>query len=153
MPDHDQGTDRELASHEVEQAITVLYQRARARVKALADRFDPDLQPAGFGILRYIMASEPVRAGDIASALGLDKSAVSRQVATLRESGLVETRADPADARASLLVASAAAREALEGFREESKSDYDRIFSTWETDDIRSFARLLAQFNSNVPRD
>jgi DNA-binding MarR family transcriptional regulator len=149
VPDPDAADARSTHLHEVEQAVGVLYQATRARVKVLAERFDPDLQPAGFGILRYIIANEPIRAGDIASALAIDKSAVSRQLTILRDNGLVETRADPADGRATLLVASDAARAALETFRAESKADYERILQSWDSDDIATLATLLQRFNKS----
>jgi DNA-binding MarR family transcriptional regulator len=135
---------------EVEQAIAILHQTARARVKELVERFDPDLQPAGFGVLRYIVANCPIRAGDIAAALSIDKSAVSRQLTVLRDSGFIETRADPNDGRATLLVATPAARDALDSFREAIKADYARVLSTWSTSDIETFGSLLQRFNRSV---
>jgi DNA-binding MarR family transcriptional regulator len=135
---------------EVEQAIAILHQTARARVKELVERFDPDLQPAGFGVLRYIVANCPIRAGDIATALSIDKSAVSRQLTVLRDSGFIETRADPNDGRATLLVATPAARDALDSFREAIKADYARVLSSWSTSDIETFGSLLQRFNRSV---
>jgi DNA-binding MarR family transcriptional regulator len=135
---------------EVEQAIAILHQTARARVKELVERFDPDLQPAGFGVLRYIVANCPIRAGDIAAALSIDKSAVSRQLTVLRDGGLIETRADPHDGRATLLVATPAAREALDTFREAIKADYERVLRNWGSDDIETFGALLRRFNESV---
>jgi len=49
------------------------------------------------------LADEPSRSGDIACALGVSASAVSRAVATVESLGYVTRQADPADARASLL--------------------------------------------------
>ena len=151
-PVSESSIDEERYLHllEVEQAIAILHQTARARVKELVERFDPDLQPAGFGVLRYIVANCPIRAGDIAASLAIDKSAVSRQLTVLRESGLIETRADPDDGRAILLVATPAAREALIEFREAIKADYERVLRNWGTDDIETFGSLLRRFNESV---
>jgi len=68
----------------------------------------------------------------------------------LRESGLIETRADPNDGRATLLVATPAARDALVEFREAIKADYERVLRNWGTDDIETFGALLRRFNESV---
>jgi DNA-binding MarR family transcriptional regulator len=94
-----------------------------------------------------VMEHEPVRAAGISTALDMDKSAVSRQISMLRESGLLLSQPDPDDGRASLLVSSDSAKAALESFRVELKSDYQRILGSWDTDEIETFARLLAKFN------
>jgi DNA-binding MarR family transcriptional regulator len=144
----DEARDQHLL--EVEQAISILHQTARARVKELVERFDPNLQPAGFGVLRYIVANSPIRAGGIAAALAIDKSAVSRQLTVLRDDGLIETRPDPNDGRATLLVATPAARKALDAFREAITADYERVLRNWDTNDIETFGTLLRRFNESV---
>ena len=138
------------ASAAVEDNIAHIYQAAKARIKGLAVRFHPDLQPVGYGILRLVFDGEPLRASDIAATLGMDKGAVSRQVAALREMGLVDTRSDPDDGRATLLVATPSAREGLAAFRSESSSDYGRVFTEWSTAELRDFAALLTKFNASV---
>jgi DNA-binding MarR family transcriptional regulator len=138
------------ASAAVEDNIAHIYQAAKARIKSLAVRFHPDLQPVGYGILRLVFEGEPLRASDIAVTLGMDKGAVSRQVAALREMGLVDTRSDPDDGRATLLVATPTAREGLAAFRSESSSDYGRVFADWSTAELRDFAALLTKFNTSV---
>ena len=142
--------DRDSAALEVEQSVVELYRTVNERVKSHARAFNPDLQPAGFGILRYIKAREPIRAAEIASSLGMDKSAVSRQVTALREMGLVETTPDPVDGRASLLVLSAASREALSGIRNKTSTDYERVLSEWPDADLLTFAELLKRFTAGL---
>jgi DNA-binding MarR family transcriptional regulator len=148
VPDSPESADaRGVYSLEIEDGIVTLYRASKARAKALLTRFDPDLQMAGYLVLRYVMEHEPVRAAGISTALDMDKSAVSRQISMLRESGLLLSQPDPDDGRASLLVSSDSAKAALESFRVELKSDYQRILGSWDTDEIETFARLLAKFN------
>ncbi|MCU1544325.1 MAG: MarR family transcriptional regulator [Microbacteriaceae bacterium] len=135
-------------SLEIEEGIATLYRASKARAKSLLARFDPDLPMAGYLVLRYVMAHEPVRAGGISVALDMDKSAVSRQISMLRESGLLLSQPDPDDGRASLLISSDSAKTALESFRADLKSDYQRILESWDTDEIHTFAALLAKFNA-----
>lgn len=140
------GPDRDAHQLAIEQAVGTLYQNARARVAELAHRFDPELQPAGYGILRYLMAHEPIRAGDIVAALGTDKSAVSRQVTILRGMGLIDLRDDPDDRRATLLVLSERARSVRVEFRQEMRETYAQMLADWTDDEVSTFARLLDKF-------
>jgi DNA-binding MarR family transcriptional regulator len=149
VPDSSESAEaRDAYSLEIEEGIATLYRASRARAKLLLARFDPDLQMAGYLVLRYVMANEPVRAGGISAALEMDKSAVSRQISMLRESGLLLSQPDPDDGRASLLVSSEAATTALESFRADLKADYRGILASWDTEEIHTFARLLAKFNA-----
>lgn len=150
MPDTPESAEaRDAHALEIEQGVAVLYRASKARVKRLVEHLDPDMQTAGYLVLRYVMANEPIRAGDIAAALSMDKSAVSRQLTMLRDSGLIEAQPDPEDGRASLVVASDKANERLDDFRTELKSDYERILASWDAADIEAFARLLKRFNES----
>jgi DNA-binding MarR family transcriptional regulator len=140
---------REAYALEIEQGVAVLYRASKARVKRLVEHLDPEMQTAGYLVLRYVMAHEPIRAGDVALGLSMDKSAVSRQLAMLRDSGLIEAQPDPEDGRASLVVGSAKANERLDEFRIELKADYQRILASWDAADIADFARLLNKFNES----
>jgi DNA-binding MarR family transcriptional regulator len=144
------GESRAEAAATAERAISHIYRAAKARMRTLATRFHPDLHPIGYGVLRFIIDEEPARSSDIAASLGMDKGAVSRQVAQLREMGLIETQQDPADGRAALLVPSASARAVLDTFRSESADDFGRVFAKWSTEDLRAFGRLLTQFNASL---
>jgi DNA-binding MarR family transcriptional regulator len=140
---------RDAYALEIEQGVAVLYRASKARVKRLVEHLDPEMQTAGYLVLRYVIANEPIRAGDVAAGLSMDKSAVSRQLTALRESGLIEAQPDPDDGRASLVVASQKATKRLDEFRVELKADYQRILAEWDAADIADFARLLKKFNES----
>jgi DNA-binding MarR family transcriptional regulator len=148
----DEATDdsqRAYFEREVEQNVGELYQFAKARMRAIAQRYHPDLQPVGYGILRWAF-DRPVRASEIAQHLGMDKGAVSRQITQLREMGLIETRQDPDDGRATLLVAAPCAIRVREEFRSETTGEYGRLFAEWPLDDLRDLARLLERLNQSL---
>jgi DNA-binding MarR family transcriptional regulator len=65
-------------------------------------------------VLMTIAALEPIRTTDLATALALKSSTVSRHAARLEQLGLLERTVDPDDGRASLLALSAQGRNALE---------------------------------------
>jgi DNA-binding MarR family transcriptional regulator len=135
---------------EVEQSIAQLHQATRARLRDLTEVFGSDLQPAGYFVMRHVLANSPVRAGDIASALGMDKSAVSRQLTVLRSRGLVDDSRDPEDGRATLIVATDTAREAFAQFRGEVRAEYARVLGDWDDTEIEQFAALLQKFNRSL---
>jgi DNA-binding MarR family transcriptional regulator len=140
---------RDAFALEIEEGVAVLYRASKARVKRLVDHLDPEMQTAGYLVLRYVMAHEPIRAGDVAAGLSMDKSAVSRQLTALRESGLIDAQPDPEDGRASLVVSSQKANARLDEFRAELKRDYRRMLASWDAADIEAFARLLNKFNES----
>ena len=135
---------------EIEQAVSVMHQLTRARMKVLVERFHADLQPAGFQVLRCVVANSPIRSGDIASMLAIDKSAVSRQLTVLRDSGLIDATPDPLDGRATLVVATEAAMTAITRYRQDVRAEYERILETWDDDDIVNFGALLQKFNQSL---
>ena len=77
---------------------------------ALSDRSGVTLERGLHPVVMTIAKLQPVRTTELASALALKSSTVSRHIARLQRLGLVERTGDPADARASLLTLSDAGR-------------------------------------------
>ena len=75
-----------------------------------------------------------------------DPSTVSRQVAHLVQLGLVERVADPADGRATLLVATDEGRRVFDENRQLRNRRIAGLISGWSDDDRQTFARLLTRF-------
>jgi DNA-binding MarR family transcriptional regulator len=76
----------------------------------LSDRSGVTLERGLHPVVMTIAKLEPVRTTDLAAALALNNSTVSRHIARLEQLGLVQRTNDPADARASLLALSDAGR-------------------------------------------
>jgi len=136
---------RSAALASVEQSMMDLFRIAKVRTRQLAERLHPDLSPLGFGVLRYVMGHGPLRSGDIVTAFGIDKAAVSRQVATLRELGLLDAAPDPADGRATLLTATPATAAQFAAVRDAMTAEYEQALETWDDAELTDFARLLAR--------
>jgi DNA-binding MarR family transcriptional regulator len=94
---------------------------------------------AGAVVLARLEALGPVRLTELAQALGLDPSSVSRQVTALERAGLVAREKDPTDQRALHLVltdAGAAAVHALVLARAEALAALTPGWTTSEIDDL-----------------
>ena len=77
---------------------------------ALSDRSGVTLERGLHPVVMTIAKLEPVRTTDLAAALALKTSTISRHLARLEQLELVQRTADPADARASLLTLSETGR-------------------------------------------
>lgn len=72
----------------------------------LSDRSGVTLERGLHPVIMTIAKLEPVRTTDLAAALALKTSTISRHLSRLEQLGLVQRTGDPSDARASLLTLS-----------------------------------------------
>ncbi|HLM03880.1 MAG TPA: MarR family transcriptional regulator [Blastococcus sp.] len=140
------------AAHEafvrLEREIASLLRRARAISARLSAELHPDLDGAAFGLLALLEDAGPLRAGDVVARLGLDKSTVSRQVASLVDLGLVDRSPDPVDGRAQVLTPSAEGSARLARIRSARRARWEDDMSDWPEEDVARLAELLARLNS-----
>lgn len=101
------GPDAELAAADLLVAVVRFGRALRAR---LGDRL---VDGAGNFVLHLLDGGGPQRSTELAAAMGVDHSTVSRQVAALVEAGWVVSERDPADRRARRLSLTEAGRQAL----------------------------------------
>jgi DNA-binding MarR family transcriptional regulator len=104
---------------------------------------------AAYALLFQLVTDGPKRSSALAEAVCVDPSTVSRQVAELVKAGLVERVPDPADGRASLLVATERGREVHAMRRERRVATFGRIVADWPADDVTALTDLLARFNDS----
>lgn len=95
-----------LTSANVRSACVCLNLQRAAR--AVARRYDRALQRVGltsgqFSILAGLLRDEPVSLGDLAAALGLERTTLNRNLRPLEQDGLVETVPVGADRRVRAL--------------------------------------------------
>ena len=132
----------------VEQQFGLLIETARASLRAHALKVHPQLQPVGYRVAALLVRRGPLHAAEVAELLSTDKSLVSRTVKQLEELGMLVRQPDPADRRASYLVATA---EAVRRFDELHAADraalYERMRG-WAPDEVRQLARLLEKLNT-----
>jgi len=109
-----------------------------------------DLTPLSFGVLRVVLEDEPVRAKEIGTALDLDKSVISHQIALLRDRGLVEANPDPHDRRSSLLTSTDKAITAIRETLEESETRARRALQGWTVEDLQRLSAALERYDRDM---
>ncbi|MGX5654238.1 MarR family winged helix-turn-helix transcriptional regulator [Geodermatophilus nigrescens] len=131
----------------LEREIGLLLRRSRAISARLARELHPDLDGAAYGLLALLADAGPLRASDLVARLGLDKSTVSRQVASLVALGMVDREPDPADGRAQVLRPSPDGAARLARIRDVRRARWESDMSDWPADDVTTLADLLGRFN------
>jgi DNA-binding MarR family transcriptional regulator len=115
--------------------------------RLMRQRVDGDrLDPGTFWLLKTISASGPLRVTELASSTNLDPSTVSRHVAQLDRTGLVERTPDPVDGRAHRVQLTPAGRELLQDAFHRRHELLRRALDGWHPDDISHLDRLLGRF-------
>ncbi|MGN6220787.1 MAG: MarR family winged helix-turn-helix transcriptional regulator [Microbacterium sp.] len=133
---------------DVEQQLSVLFNRSRAVWKEAAEQVHAELQPAGYKLFGVIVRLGETNAHALAELFEMDKSAVSRQVRVLEEFGLVESLPDATDGRARVLVPTAAGLAKAMKVRESNKSRLRGALQTRSADELRLFAEILAEISA-----
>lgn len=131
----------------LEREVGLLLRRGRAIGARLARELHPDLDGAAYGLLALLQDAGPLRASDLVTWLGLDKSTVSRQVATLVDLGLVDRTADPVDGRAQVLTPSTEGSLRLARIREVRRNRWEADLADWPAEDVARLGVLLARLN------
>ena len=132
---------------QVEREIGLLLRRARAIQTRLASELHPELDGAAYGLLALLQDAGPLRASDLVTRLGLDKSTVSRQVSSLVALGLVDRTADPEDGRAQVLTPSLEGAARLSRIREARRARWEEDLSDWPEEDVAVLGELLGRLN------
>jgi DNA-binding MarR family transcriptional regulator len=143
-------TSRADSLRHLEREVGVLVRRVRRVIGERARSVHEDLQPASYLMLAWLADEGPARAAEMVETFGIDKGAVSRQLQHLADLGLVERTPDPADGRASLVVASDDALRRLADVAEHRRKWFDEQLGDWTTDELAHFAGLLERYNASL---
>jgi DNA-binding MarR family transcriptional regulator len=118
---------------------------------------DDQVEPGTFWLLKTISHRGPLRISDLAAAVQLDTSTVSRHVAQLERTGLIARTPDPADGRAQLVGITDDGQRLLDRAFQRRRELFATTLAGWAPDDITEFERLLTKFaadlNSQAPKD
>ncbi len=98
------------------------------------------------------LSQRDARPGDLATALGVSPSVISRALVPLEQAGLVERRHDAGDARAWVLTLSDLGRQTLE----EQHAEHIRLFvdavADWDDEEIRTATTALTRVEKVIAR-
>ena len=91
--------------------LNTLISAAHALNVRTAAVFDPELQPASFLIVRWLLSHGPATATLLAESTAMDRSSVSRLVTQLKQLGYVKSETHPEDRRGVLISLTESGRE------------------------------------------
>ena len=108
------------------------------------------LDTGSFWLLKALSASGPLRVTDLAACSNLDASTVSRHVAQLHSSGLIERTPDPIDGRAQRVKLSDAGAHRIEAALRARRVLLEKSLESWDPQDLDQLDRLLTRFAADV---
>jgi DNA-binding MarR family transcriptional regulator len=108
------------------------------------------LDPGTFWLLKNIAANGSMRVTDIAQHASLDVSTVSRHVAQLQKTGLIERTPDPDDRRAQLVRLTDTGRQRLAADLRARTTLLERSLESWSSEDLDQLDRAMNRFVADV---
>ncbi len=115
----------------------------RMRMRLPEDTLDVSVVP----ILRVLGSCGAQRLSELATALELDASTVSRHVKQLEDHGYLGRTSDPADGRASRIAVTEQGRDALRAHVNRRKQLIAAAIRDWSDDDRESLRTSLDRLN------
>jgi DNA-binding MarR family transcriptional regulator len=140
---------RRLETARLLDALSRLIRTARAASHRQQAEFG--LSGTPLGILTSLAVAD-ARPGDLAARLQIAPSVVSRAVVPLEQSGLVERRTDPDDARATRLGLTDAGQRRLAEAREDFADRFSPLLADWDRRDVAELTRLMGRLESTLGR-
>jgi DNA-binding MarR family transcriptional regulator len=131
----------------LEAAISDTWSWARATARAGARALDPRLDTTAYPLVSMIGWRGAMRPSELAAALHLDKSTVSRQIDAAARLGLLERVPDPDDARAVTVRLTGQAWGRMEELKKARMERWRSALAEWAPGDITELTRLLGQVN------
>ena len=111
-------------------------------VESFRRGFGQVVDPVRYGVLRMV-AEGPARPTEIAFALDVVPSSVTRAVRALADDGLVAVEANPEDRRSSLVAITDRGRARLRRFDETGLAVTASVMADWSREDVRQLTALL----------
>lgn len=135
---------------DLERELVRFTRTARSAGLRTADVLSPGLEQSGYALLVVIERLGRAHACELADVMALDKSTVSRLLASLAHRDLVERTTDPADRRSHVVSLSDHGRARLAAARDEHSADLARVLADWTSDEIGDAVRLIARLSDGL---
>lgn len=123
---------------------------SRTRWTRYAEEVSAELSAVGLIVLQLVIRKGPATATGISQTLDMDKSIVSRQLAKLRELGLIDAAESPEDRRVQLITGTDKATEVIDRIRSLWTSSYRERFEGWSDAELEAFRAGLHRFNASA---
>lgn len=136
------AVEPETADEAVLQLMMTLGRRFRQR--QVGDLVDP----AQVALLYTLKCHGAMRLGDIADAMKLDASTVSRHVQQLSDKGFLQRDPDPEDARARIIDISSEGRAALKSSIDQRRAFVTEALADWSDRDRASLRDQLIRLTT-----
>lgn len=120
------------------------------RLEAVRRKYDYGLERAHYLLLLLLVELDGQSVGSLAEQVNLDASTVTRQIAAMVDSQLVEKHPNPDDRRGGFVTITEQGREAVEQTRQRRLARVGSSFSCWGEAERVEFARLMARFNRDL---
>ncbi|HKK02137.1 MAG TPA: MarR family transcriptional regulator [Desulfuromonadales bacterium] len=133
---------------DIEQTLTLL---ARTLESLQRKRHYP-LERAHYILLWVILRHGPQTVSSLAAHLSLDNSTVTRQVAVMESSSLLERNHNPEDGRSQLLTVTHLGREKAESMRQARIDRIANLMTAWSEKDQNELVRLLGRLNEDLAK-
>jgi len=132
-----------------EDAVVRLMMAMGRRFRA---RLDGDtVDPAQASLLYTLKVHGSMRLGDVAEAMKLDASTVSRHVQQLGDRGLIERELDPEDARARIIVLTTSGRAALKHTFDQRRAFVTEAMADWDDEQRERLRDDLVRLTDRLP--
>lgn len=133
---------------EVRQLADAVFTLVEGARRGMARAFDV----TRIGLLRLTAGDEPVRPSDVADALDVNPSTVTRYVRALEDEGFVRVTADPADRRSCLIAATDQGLAELARGDDAGLDVFTSVVHDWSAEDVREFTRLIGRLAEDWTR-
>jgi DNA-binding MarR family transcriptional regulator len=101
---------------------------------------------ATLAILNIVAAHPKVRPSDIASALDVNQSSITRQMQKFEHRGLVRLSASPEDGRSCHILLTTPGRNEMRRLQAIGLDRFALFVKNWDARDVQTLTRLLARF-------
>ncbi len=137
--------DERPTQTDVEQLVTALFQ-----VSAGLERGKQrNAQASALTLLQVIAAMPDASPTELAGAVSLHQSSITRQVSLLEEAGFVTAAVNPHDRRSCQIMLTEAGRAELARLFQIGMSRFATFVADWDADEVRTFTRLLMKFEAS----
>ncbi len=109
-----------------------------------------DPEPAAFIVLATLCRGVASRPSELASAVRLDLSTISRHIQALEADGYLVKARDPQDGRSCRLKVTAAGRAAINRAASRRVEFFRRATANWTRQDLRTLVELLTRLGEDL---